>query len=62
MASLKKSTDNKQDFIQFISSMSNTEINDYIKAHGKPPKKVVMFDIVDKSKRSYEECMTSLKR
>ena len=62
MASVKKSTDNKQDFIQFIAQMNNTEINDYIKAHGKPPKKVAMYDIIDKSKRSFEECLISLKR
>ena len=40
--------DKKRDFIQILSMMSDTEINDYIKTHGKPPKPVVMCRIVNK--------------
>lgn len=62
MAKVTRSTENKQDFISFIASMSDTEINDYIKTHGKPPKKVTMIEIVDNSGRSYKEWKTSLSR
>ena len=62
MAKVTRSTDNKQDFISFIASMSDTEINDYIKTHGKPPKKVAMIEIVDNSERSCEEWKISLNR
>ena len=62
MAKVTRSTENKQDFISFIASMSDTEINDYIKIHGKPPKKVTMIEIIDNSERSYEEWKISLSR
>ena len=42
-SSKKKSTKNKRDFIALLASMSDNEINDYIKAHGKGPKKVRMI-------------------
>lgn len=44
---MAKTYDNKRDFIQLIASMSQTEINDYIKRHGKPPKMVMMFHNVE---------------
>lgn len=46
-----KTHNKKRDFIQLISSMTNTELNDYIKTHGSEPKPVVMCRIVDKSKK-----------
>jgi len=55
-----KSTEGKRDFIAFISSMSDTEINDYIKSHGKPPKKIEIIQLVDKSSRSLEEWLKCL--
>ena len=47
---MAKTHDKKRDFIQLLSMMSDTEINDYIKRHGKGPKPVVMCVIVDKEK------------
>lgn len=47
---MKKSKDNKKDFINFISSMSDVEINELIKSKGKPPKKVNMARIVPDKK------------
>lgn len=43
-----KSTSKKRDFIAEISSMSDTELNDYIKAHGKPPKPVRLYHLIIK--------------
>lgn len=43
-----KSTEKKRDFITILASMTDTEINDYIKRHGKGPKPVVMCRIIDK--------------
>ena len=37
----------KRDFIKILSSMTDTEINDYIKEHGKPPKLVELVEIID---------------
>lgn len=48
---MPKTYNKKKDFIKIISSMSNTELNDYIKAHGCGPKPVVMCRIVDKSRK-----------
>lgn len=50
MAKVVHSHEKKQDFIDIICSMSDTEINDYIKAHGKPPKLVLMYDIIDRNR------------
>ena len=47
---MAKTHNKRNDFIQTLCMMSDTEINDYIKRHGKPPKPVVMCRIVDKSK------------
>lgn len=44
---MAKTHDKKHDFIKIISSMSNTELNNYIKDHGTKPKPVVMVRIVD---------------
>ncbi len=46
---MAKTHDNKKDFIQLLCMMSDTEINDYIKRHGKGPKPVVMCTIVERS-------------
>ena len=43
-----KSTNKKRDFIAEISSMSDTELNDYIKAHGKPPKPIRLYHLINK--------------
>ena len=43
-----KSTSKKRDFIAEISSMSDTELNDYIKAHGKPPKPIRLYHLINK--------------
>ena len=46
MAKIKKSTENKQDFIDVLASMSPTDINDYIKRFGKPPKPVRLYRLL----------------
>lgn len=46
----KKTYNKKRDFIKLISSMSNNELNDYIKQHGSKPKPVNMVVIVNKTK------------
>lgn len=46
---MAKTHENKRDFIQLLCMMSDTEINDYIKRHGKGPKPVVMCTIVERS-------------
>lgn len=46
-----KTHNNKRDFINTISSMTNNELNDYIKTHGSKPKPVVMIKIIDKSSK-----------
>ena len=48
---MAKTHDKKRDFIKIISSMTNTELNDYIKQYGSEPKPVVMCRIIDKSKK-----------
>ena len=49
---MAKTHENKRDFIQLLMSMTDTEINDYIKAHGKGPKPVEMCIIVDKGDKN----------
>lgn len=49
-----KTYEKKRDFIQILSMMSDTQINDYIKTHGKGPKPVVMCTIV-KGKENEKE-------
>lgn len=34
----KKTYDNKEDFIELLASMTQNEINEYIKSHGVEPK------------------------
>jgi len=53
-----KTHNNKKDFIQLLSSMSDTEINDYIKKNGKGPKPVVMCRIISKE-GSYDSTKVS---
>lgn len=43
---MSKTHNKKRDFIKILSSMSDTEINNYIKTHGKGPKPVVMCTII----------------
>ena len=49
---MAKTHENKRDFIQLLMMMSDTEINDYIKRHGKGPKPVEMCRIVERSKNN----------
>ena len=49
------STNNRDSFLREIMSLSHYELNAYIKAHGKPPKPVRMYHLVDKSVMSYEQ-------
>lgn len=49
---MAKTYDKKHDFIQIISSMSQNDLNDYIKRHGSEPKPVVMVRIIDKKNHS----------
>ena len=46
---MAKTYNNREDFIKKISSMTDTELNNLIKAKGKPPKKVIMARIVSKT-------------
>lgn len=41
----------RRDFIETISSMSDKELNDYIKTHGSPPKPVAMVRLIDIKER-----------
>ena len=41
-----KTDKKKRDFIALISAMDETELNNFIKMNGKPPKPVVMCRIV----------------
>lgn len=49
-----KTHNKRRDFIKLISSMSDTELNDFIKRNGKPPKPCIMARIIDNS-ISYDE-------
>lgn len=44
---MTKTYNKKRDFIRLISSMTNNELNDYIKQYGSEPKPVVMCRIVN---------------
>jgi len=44
---MKASHKKKNDFIQILMSMTDVEINEYIKSHGKPTKPVNMCRIVE---------------
>lgn len=54
MGKVVKSTERKRDFIEFLSSVTDTELNDYIKIHGKPPKKVRMYHLVSGGRKGNE--------
>ena len=54
MGKVQKTTFKKQDFINLLASMDHNEINEYIKSHGKPPKKIRLYHLVGKDK-SYDE-------
>ena len=45
---MAKTHEKKRDFIQLLTMMSDPEINDYIKRHGKGPKPVVMCTIIER--------------
>ena len=49
---MAKTYDKKRDFIRLISSMTNNELNEYIKQHGSDPKPVVMCRIIDDENKS----------
>ena len=44
----KKTYNKKRDFIKLISSMTNNELNDYIKKNGSKPKKTTLCFLIDK--------------
>lgn len=44
----KKTYDKKKDFIMLISSMTDKELNDYIKRNGSEPKKIPLCYSIDK--------------
>lgn len=46
---MPKTYEKKRDFIKIIASMTNNELNDYIKQHGSRPKRIIMCDKIDKS-------------
>lgn len=46
---MAKKKNNKKDFISKISSMTDTQLNNFIKENGKPPKKVVLVRRVVKT-------------
>ena len=43
-----KSKEKKKDFIERISSMTDKELNDYIKRNGSEPKKIPLCYSIDK--------------
>ena len=43
----KKTFENKEDFIETLSHMTDVEINDYIIVKGKPPKKMLFCRIIN---------------
>lgn len=49
---MAKTHEKKKDFIERISSMTNKELNDYIKRHGNGPKPVVMCTIIPKEDKN----------
>lgn len=55
MGKVQKTTFKKQDFINLLTSMSHNEVNEYIKSHGKPPKKIRLYHLIDSEKKSYDE-------
>ena len=57
MGKVVHSTSKKRDFIEFISQMTDTKLNEYIKTHGKPPKKVRLYHLVNKERYTYNEAM-----
>ena len=55
-------TNNKNSFIEFVSKATPDELNKFIMENGKPPKKVLMYRLVDKSKyKTYKEFIKSRK-
>lgn len=46
---MSRETTKKRDFIEFIASMSDVEINEYIKRHGKKPKPMLLYTLVNKN-------------
>ena len=44
----KKTYNDKEDFIEILSRMTDVEINDYIISKGKPPKKMLFCRVVNK--------------
>ena len=51
---MAKTHNKKQDFIDKLASMSDTELNDFIKKYGKKPKPCNMVKIVDKNEPKME--------
>lgn len=50
----------RESFIKFIASTSDTELNDYIKRHGKKPKPVRLYRLIDNpNAKVYHEQFTN---
>ena len=47
-----KTYEKKEDFIQVLESLTDKEINDYIKKKGKPPKIVMMCHMIKEMEES----------
>ena len=57
---MKKSTNKKMDFIEELLSMTPEQIDKMMKTNAKPPKKVRLYHLVDKSKYpTYESSKAS---
>ena len=52
MAKVVKSTEKREDFILKLASMTDTEINDFIKRYGKKPKPTRMYTLIDPDRPS----------
>ena len=54
-----RKTENREDFISLLASMDATEINEYIKKYGKPPKTVRLYKLINNKEMTYEEFRSS---
>lgn len=55
MPKLRGPTNKKEDFLDELMRFSPDELNEYIKANGKPPKSVRLYHMVDKKIQSTYE-------
>ena len=50
MEESKMYSQKRRDFIDVLTSMSQNEINEYIKTHGKPPKPILLYRLIESIK------------